>query len=78
VEDDERPGRPSSDSLSDAISGYLNRNPHASCREIAKDFFISMITILRILDEIGLKFFIARWMPYNLSPELKAKRIEIC
>jgi hypothetical protein len=40
VEDDERPGRPSSDSLSDAFSDYLNRNPHASCREIANDLFI--------------------------------------
>jgi hypothetical protein len=78
VEDDERPGRLSSDSLSDAISGYLNRNPHASCREIAKDLFIPITIILRVLDEMDLRFFVARWVPYKLSPELEAKRIEIC
>jgi hypothetical protein len=78
VKDDERPGRPSSDSLSDTVSGYLNRNPHTSCREISEDLFIPMTTILRILDKMGLRFFVARWVPYKLSPELKAKRIEIC
>jgi hypothetical protein len=36
-----------------------------------------MTTILRFLDETGLRFVVARWMPYKLSPELKAKRIEI-
>jgi hypothetical protein len=76
VEDDEQPGRPSSDSLLDAGSGYLNKNPHASCREITKDLFIPKTTILRILDEMSLRFFVARWVPYKLSPELKAKRIE--
>jgi hypothetical protein len=60
VEDDERSGRSSSDSLSDAVSGYLNRNPHASCREIAKDLFIPITTILRVLDKMGLRFFVAR------------------
>jgi hypothetical protein len=78
VEDDERPGRPSSDSLSDIVSDYLNRNSQASRQEIAKDLFILMTIILRILDEIDMRFFIARWMPYKLSPELKANRIEIC
>jgi hypothetical protein len=78
VEGDERLGRPSSDSLSDAISDYLNRNPYASCRKIAKDLFIPTTTILRVLNEMGLKFFVTRWMPYKLAPELKAKRIDIC
>jgi hypothetical protein len=78
VEDDERPGRPSSDSLPDAVSGCLNRNPHASYRKIAKDLFIPMTTILCILDEIGLRFVVARWMACKRLPELKAERIEIC
>jgi hypothetical protein len=78
VEDDERPGRLFSDSLSDLVSYYLNRNPHASCREIAKDLFIPKTPIFRVLDEMGMRFFIARWMPYKLSPELKAKKIKIC
>jgi hypothetical protein len=36
VEDDERPGKPLHDNLSAAFSGDLKRNPHPSCREIAK------------------------------------------
>jgi hypothetical protein len=60
VEDDERPGRLFSDSLSDAVSGYLNRNPHASCRETVKDLFIPETTMLCILDQMGLRFFVAR------------------
>jgi hypothetical protein len=60
VEDEERPGRPSSNSLSNAVSGYLNRNPHASCLEIAKDLFIPMTTIIHVLDKMGLRFFVAR------------------
>jgi hypothetical protein len=77
VGDDERSGRPSSDSLSDAVSGYLNRNPQYSYREIAKDLFIPTNIILHVLDEIDLRLFVARWMPYKLSPELETKRIEI-
>jgi hypothetical protein len=78
MEDDDRSGKPPSANLSAAVSGYLNRNSHASCREIAKDLFIPRTSILRVLDEMGLKFFVARWVPYKLSAELKAKRIEIC
>jgi hypothetical protein len=50
----------------------------ASCRQIAKELFIPTTIILRFLDKIGLRFFVARWVPYKLSPQLKAKRIEIC
>jgi hypothetical protein len=78
IEDDERPGRPSSDRLSDIVSGYLNGNPDPFCREIAKDLFIPKTTVLHILDEMGLGFFVARWMPSKLSPDLKTKRIDIC
>jgi transposase len=78
VEDNDRSGRSSSANFPAAVSGYLNRNPHTSCREIAKDLFIPKTSILRVLDEMGLKFFVARWVPYKLSAELKAKRIEIC
>jgi hypothetical protein len=78
VEDDERRGRLSSDNLSDAVSDYLNRNPHASCREVVEDLFIPMAAILRVLDEMSLRFFVARWVPYKRSFEVKVKRIEIC
>jgi hypothetical protein len=78
VEDDERPGRFCSDCLSDAISSHLNKNPQTSCYKTARDLLISMTTIILILHKMGLRFFVTRWVPYELSPELKAKRIETC
>jgi hypothetical protein len=54
VEDDERlgrPGKPSRNDSSAAISDYLKRNPHASCREIAKGLFVPKTTILLALGE---------------------------
>jgi hypothetical protein len=78
VEDDDRPGRPSSDSLPATVSGYLNRNLYASCRDIAKDVFIPRTTIFPFLDEMGLRFFVARWGPHERSAKVKAKGVEIC
>jgi hypothetical protein len=65
VEDDDRPGRPSRDGFSAAISGYLERNIYASCREIAKDLLVPRITISQVLEEIGSRFFIARECPMS-------------
>jgi hypothetical protein len=77
VEDDDRPGRASCDDFSAAIAGHLERNPHASCHEIAKDLFVPMTTISRILKEIGSRFFIARWVSDELSAESKVNRVDI-
>jgi hypothetical protein len=78
VEDDNRPGRASRDDFSASVSGYLERNLHASCREITKDMFVPMTKISSVLEEIGSRFFIARWVSYELSVELKANRVNIC
>jgi hypothetical protein len=51
VEDDDRPGRFSRDDFSSAVPGSLERSPHVSCREIAKDLFVPMTIISRILEE---------------------------
>jgi hypothetical protein len=37
-----------------------------------------MITISLILEEIGSRFFITRWVPHELSAESKANRMVIC
>jgi hypothetical protein len=60
VEDDDRPGRSSRDDFSAAISGHLERNPHASYCEIAEDLFVPKTTISRVLEEIGSRVFISR------------------
>jgi hypothetical protein len=78
VEDDDRPGRSSSDDFSTVVSGYLERNSYASCRKIAKDLFVLMTMILRVLEEISSRFFIARWMLHELSAESNANRVDIC
>jgi hypothetical protein len=51
VEDGDSAGRRSRDNFSAAVSGYLERSPHALCREIAKNLFVPKITILRVLEE---------------------------
>jgi hypothetical protein len=53
VEDDDRPGRPFRDDFSAALSGYLETNPHASCREIVKGLFVPMSIISRVLEKMG-------------------------
>jgi hypothetical protein len=78
VEDDDRPGRPSRDDFPAAVSGYLERNLHVSCHEIAKDLFVPKATISRILKERDSRFFIASWMPHELSAESNANRVDIC
>jgi hypothetical protein len=55
----------------------LKRNTRVSCCEIAKGLFIPKITILRALGKMGFKFFITRWMPHELSAELKSQRVNI-
>jgi hypothetical protein len=53
VEEDDRSGRPFRDDFSAIVSGYLERNPRVSCFEIAKNMFVPMTTISRILEEIS-------------------------
>jgi hypothetical protein len=78
MEDDDGLGKPSRDDFSAAISGYLDRNPHASCREITKDLFVPKTTISQVFEEMNSRFFISRWVPDELSAESKANRVDIC
>jgi hypothetical protein len=63
VEDDERPGRPPQNDLRDAILRFLEKQPRSSSREISKALHSSRTTILRVLDDLGLRFFAPRWIP---------------
>jgi hypothetical protein len=40
--------------------------------------FIPRTPILLDLGEMGLKFFITRWVPHELSAKLKVKMVKIC
>jgi hypothetical protein len=74
VEGDDKPGGLSFRALSVAISSYLERNPPASCREIAKDLFVPMTIIPRVLEQIASRFFTASWCP--MSYRLSRRRTE--
>jgi hypothetical protein len=49
VEDNDKLGRSFCDDFSTEVSDDLEKNLHASCREIAKDLFVPKTTISRIL-----------------------------
>jgi hypothetical protein len=78
VEHDDRFGRSSRENFSAVVSGHLERNPYASCREIAKDLFVPKIIISLVLEEIDSRFFITRCVLHELSTESKANRVDIC
>jgi hypothetical protein len=76
-EDDERPGRCPQNDLRDAVLRFLEKQPHSSSREISKALYSRRTTILRVLDDLGLRFFAPRWIPNRLSDVQKADRVEL-
>jgi hypothetical protein len=56
IEDNERPVMPQND-LGDAVRRFLENHPHSSSREMSKAIYSQRTTILRVLDDLGLRFF---------------------
>jgi hypothetical protein len=77
VEDDERLGRPPQNDLDDAVLRFLEKQPHSSSREISMALYSPRTTILRVLDDFGLRFFAPRWIPHRLFDVQKAERVEL-
>jgi hypothetical protein len=77
VEDDERPERPPQNDLGDAVLRFLEKQPHSSSREICKAVFSPRTTLLRVLDDLGLRFCAQRWIPHRLSDAQMVERVEI-
>jgi hypothetical protein len=77
VEDDERPGRHPQNNLGDAFVRFLEKQPHALSREISNAVYSSQTTILRVLDDLGLRFFAPKWIPHRLSDVQKADEAEL-
>jgi hypothetical protein len=75
VEDDERSGKPAQINICDAIRRFLEKNPQSSFRDMSKAWLTPKTTILRLLADLGLKFYQARWIPHRLSEQQKADRI---
>jgi hypothetical protein len=62
--------------LGDVILRFLEKQPHSSSREISKAVRSPWMTILRVLDDIGLRFFAPRWIHHRLSDAQKVDRVE--
>jgi hypothetical protein len=77
VKDDERPERPAQNDLGDAVLRFLEKQPHSSSCEINNALYWPRTTILRVLDDLGLRFFAPRWIPHRLSDAHKADRVEL-
>jgi hypothetical protein len=77
VENDERPERLSHNDLGDAVLRFLEKQPSSSSREINKPLYSPQTTILRVLDDLGLRFFAPRWILRRLSDAQKADRLEL-
>jgi hypothetical protein len=77
IKDDERPARPPQNDLGDAVPRFLEKQPHSSSREINRVLCSPRTTILRLLDDLRLRFFAPRWIPHRLSDAQKADRVEL-
>jgi hypothetical protein len=77
VEDDERPGMPHQNDFCDTVLRFVKRQPHSSSREISKAVYSPRTKILRVLDDLGPRFFAPRWIPHRLSDVQKADRVEL-
>jgi histone-lysine N-methyltransferase SETMAR len=77
VKDEPRSGRPADTDFGDAVRRLLEEQPRASSRDISKALCSPRTTVLRVLRELGLQFFSARWVPHRLTDEQKHMRVEI-
>ena len=57
----------------------VEENPHITYAEIKAETLLHPPTIKEILHEkLNLKKLASRWIPYQLTGALKAKRVEYC
>jgi len=82
VEDEERPGRPITETTSgniEQVRSLINDNPHITIQEMEVQAGLSHGTIHRIItDHLNLKKLIARYIPKQLTDSQKAERVRIC
>jgi hypothetical protein len=75
VEEEERPGRPPHNDLGDVVLRFLEKQSDSSSRDISKALNSPRTTILRALDDIGLRVFGRRGILHRLSVAEKADRV---
>lgn len=73
-----REGRPERAELSEKIQEVLAYNPYASTKKIAKKVAADPKTVKKVLiEKLQMRKVNFKWIPYTLTLELKAKRVEI-
>lgn len=76
ISDLPRAGRPLSLEKVDAIKDFIEDNPSASCRCIAKVLLIDKNTVKKIIiEQLHLKRLLIKWVPHQLTNEHKHKRV---
>jgi hypothetical protein len=58
------------------FSDFMTKQPYSSSREISKALYSPRTTILRVLDDLGLRFFAPRWIPHRVSDAQKADSVD--
>lgn len=73
-----REGRPERTELSEQIQEVLAYNPYASTKKIAKKVEADPKTVKKVLiEKLRMRKVNFKWVPYVLTLELKAKRVQI-
>lgn len=79
--DKPRSGRPPSAATADnkaLVDGLIRSDRRVSCRIIAESLGIGRSTVQTIISELGYSKVCARWVPRQLTDELKLKRLNVC
>ena len=74
-------GRPPSAATADnkaTVDGLIRSDRRVSCRIIAESLGIGHSTVQTIICELGYSKVCARWVPRQLTDELKLKRLNVC
>ncbi|KAA6383158.1 MAG: hypothetical protein EZS28_021317 [Streblomastix strix] len=70
-------GRPKASSYKERIEKILIENKYISLTRIAKEIQLNRFTIKRIIkEETDFRKVALRWVPYTLTNEIKAKRVD--
>ncbi len=73
-----RSGRPRNQDHVNSIKKFIDKYPYTSCRNAATILNISKSTVKSILiEELKLHKVNFKWIPYQLTDEIKQKRVEI-
>jgi histone-lysine N-methyltransferase SETMAR len=82
VEDKPRSGRPVTETTReniDKVQSVIDEDPHSTYDDIIAETSLCRDTIKRIIhNHLRLRKVTSRWVPHDLTPEQKQKRVEIC